>query len=671
MLSTNADVAMGQLSGTANTTGTLRRGLQGPLFAVVLVFFAWVFLANSWVGDDAYITFRVSDNLIHGFGPRWNVAERVQAYTNPLWMFVMAGGAAVTGEFYCTSLAISFLCCAAVFVVLRRRLRTGLGFGLAAALLCSSKAFVDYTSSGLEYPLSYLLLAAFAATALSSDGSPRTEAPRRVVWMTVLAALAFVNRADTVLLYGPLLAYCLWAAVRNKQWAAVGGLAAATAPAVLWLLFALVYYGFPFPNTYYAKVATGLPTAIRLHQGLAYVTNSIRYDPITLGVVGIAVLIGSWWRSPARFGLVAGAGLYVLYSAWVGGDFMAGRFFALPFLSAVIVITWDAGRRLGMSAAIAGLAVLTVINPLAPIKTGATYEMGWPWRTQNGIKDERGGYHKSTNILFAAPFRPLPDYGWVREGRSLAASADTVFVRPSIGFLGFYAGPSKYIVDANALSDPLLARLPVGWELYFEFWASHFSRPIPQGYVESRRRGKNEITDPSLKPYFEKLLNVTTGPLFSVSRWRDIVDLNVGSSRDFHNTFRATQLVDADIRAGNPRFQSDVGDVDRDQFVHTTGRAGFLLMGPKLPLPAGRYEIGWVGDISADGTAADLGFVQVCYEDCRKVLAEAWIRAEDGGVLPGALPVMAPEGVSDVEFRLFVNEGVKAMLRHVTVKQRR
>ncbi|MCX6552082.1 MAG: hypothetical protein NTY02_13965, partial [Acidobacteria bacterium] len=100
MLSTNADVAMGQLSGTADTTGTPRRRLQGPLFAVVLVVFAWIFLANSWVGDDAYITFRVSDNLIHGYGLRWNVAERVQAYTNPLWMFVMAGGAAVTGEFY-------------------------------------------------------------------------------------------------------------------------------------------------------------------------------------------------------------------------------------------------------------------------------------------------------------------------------------------------------------------------------------------------------------------------------------------------------------------------------------------------------------------------------------------------------------------------------------------
>ena len=59
-------------------------------FVMALVVFGVVFIANSWVGDDAFISFRVSDNIIHGYGPRWNVAERVQAFTNPLWTLVMA-----------------------------------------------------------------------------------------------------------------------------------------------------------------------------------------------------------------------------------------------------------------------------------------------------------------------------------------------------------------------------------------------------------------------------------------------------------------------------------------------------------------------------------------------------------------------------------------------------
>ena len=40
-------------------------------------------------------------------------------------------------------------------------------------------------------------------------------------------------------------------------------------PVGAWLLFATVYYGFPLPNTYYAKVATGIPSALLYRQGFA------------------------------------------------------------------------------------------------------------------------------------------------------------------------------------------------------------------------------------------------------------------------------------------------------------------------------------------------------------------------------------------------------------------
>src|SRR4051794_37699784 len=39
-----------------------------------------------FVCDDAYITFRYAANLAHGLGPVWNPGERVEGYTNFLWM---------------------------------------------------------------------------------------------------------------------------------------------------------------------------------------------------------------------------------------------------------------------------------------------------------------------------------------------------------------------------------------------------------------------------------------------------------------------------------------------------------------------------------------------------------------------------------------------------------
>jgi arabinofuranosyltransferase len=55
---------------------------------VVLVFF--VILNRTWMSDDAYITLRTVDNFINGYGLTWNVNERVEVYTHPLWMLSLS-----------------------------------------------------------------------------------------------------------------------------------------------------------------------------------------------------------------------------------------------------------------------------------------------------------------------------------------------------------------------------------------------------------------------------------------------------------------------------------------------------------------------------------------------------------------------------------------------------
>ena len=294
-----------------------------------------------------------------------------------------------------------------------------------------------------------------------------------------------------------------------------------------------MYYGFPFPNTYYAKVAIGIPRTLQLRQGLAYVANSINFDPFTLGLIGLAAAVAVRLRRLPEIAAAASALLYVLYTISVGGDFMSGRFFAMPLLVCAIVIRPDDPAPRGRAALGAALVAYNVIAPLAPIKTRAVYDGAWAWRLQNGIKDERGHYHQITNVLFYAPFRTLPDHLWFREGISFRNSPEKVSVQGSIGFFGFNAGPTKYVIDRNALSDPLLARLPVSESLYFEFFAGHFFRELPTGYLESRREGKNLIVDPLIHDYYDKLLNVTAGPIFSWARARDIWDLNFGRYREF------------------------------------------------------------------------------------------------------------------------------------------
>src|SRR5204863_5777359 len=71
-------------------------------------------------------------------------------------------------------------------------------------------------------------------------------------------------------------------------------LALGAVPLILWHLFALAYYGFPFPNTAYAKLGTGIPSAELMAQGLRYLSESFRADPVTLLTIAAAALASVW-----------------------------------------------------------------------------------------------------------------------------------------------------------------------------------------------------------------------------------------------------------------------------------------------------------------------------------------------------------------------------------------
>ena len=587
--------------------------------------FTYVFLANAWLGDDAYITFRVVWNLLHGYGAVFNPGERVQAYTHPLWMLVTSAAHAVTREFFFTSLAVSYACALAAILVIVRGAGGIAAGAIAFVWLLSSKAFVDYTSSGLEYPLSYLLLALFYTRVFRTGDAPlRDDEARR---FGALAGLAFVNRMDSVILFAPALVWLVFRSYRRNQ-RILPLLLAFGVPVAAWLLFATFYYGFPLPNTYYAKVATGIPASLLYRQGFAYLLNSFAHDPITLGTIAVSVALALRASTPAK--LAAGASAcYAAYTISVGGDFMSGRFFAMPFLVAVIA-TLDACRGVRYEPAAAGaLVIYNLMMPIVPIKTTASYDAAWPWRSQNGVKDERGHYHRITNVFFYSPFRSLPDHTWAREGLSFRHGPEKVTVQGSIGFYGLAAGPEKILVDRNALSDPLLARLPVSPRLYFEFYVGHYFRDIPDGYLESVATGTNRLADPVLREYYERLRSVIRGPLISLDRFRSIWYLNAGGGRRFARQYESRRPVALSVRADNERFSTDAGERDSAAgVIRSNGRAGYLQYGPGIPMKAGVYRARWIGTLNAlPASAGPLGFVDV-WDGDRQVARREILAAE-------------------------------------------
>ncbi len=279
-------------SQTSNAAGFRRLFLACGTAAFLLLL-----IRTAWLDDDAYITFRTVDNFLNGLGLRWNVINRVQAFTHPLWMFAVAGAAAISGEVYYSSLVLSIAISLAAVVIAVSRIAPTLPMSvLALSTLALSKAFVDYSTSGLENPLTHLLLAGFFL-ALISD-LPRRS---RLLLLSLATALLMMNRFDTGLLVLPALVVAIW----HAGWrAALVPVAIGFLPLAAWEAFSVVYFGFPFPNTAYSKLKTGVPAPEIHYQGFLYLLDSIANDPLTLLTIGLALVaplaFGGGWSVPAR-----------------------------------------------------------------------------------------------------------------------------------------------------------------------------------------------------------------------------------------------------------------------------------------------------------------------------------------------------------------------------------
>ena len=259
---------------------------------LILLVFAVVVFKNAWLSDDAFITLRTVRNWLLGFGPVWNVAERVQTYTHPLWMLALTGAIGLTQEYYFTTLLLAcVVSLTALFVLVRYLAADWLAALLAATILILAKSFIDFSTSGLENPLTHLLLALFFAVYLRSPQRLRT-----LFWLALLAALGAVNRLDTILLFAPPLVYAVYQQ-RGQRWRGVALVALGFLPLVTWELFSLAYYGFLFPNTYYAKLNTGVPLAESIQQGILYLVQTTGTDLLTPVAILVGVLLPLLRRS--------------------------------------------------------------------------------------------------------------------------------------------------------------------------------------------------------------------------------------------------------------------------------------------------------------------------------------------------------------------------------------
>lgn len=514
----------------------------------------------AWTCDDAFISLRTVDNWVNGFGLRWNVAERVQSYTHPLWLLLVSLFYWPTRQPAFALLGPGLLATAAFLVLLVRGPRDKLLAAAGILLLIASKAFVEFSTSGLENSLLHVELLLFVFFALRALEN-RTGLPPVVL----VGSLLLVTRIDQLWLVSPLMLGALVVARRDlrlpRTWFAAS-------PFVAWELFSLFYYGFPFPNTAYAKLNTGVPSGELMAQGVRYLGANLSYDPSTLAtIVGAALLaLASRRLGPALIG--AGLLLWLFYLVRIGGDFMIGRLLTPALVLAIAVVieaTPAAGRRFVGAGAILAMLVAPWLPRSALVGAPRQTRAGWlPER----VTDERAIFYPLTGLFRATNPEGPRSHQWVRDMQEAARAGERVVPSRSVGFVGYFAGPTVHVVDEFALSEPLLARLPAD-----PAWTpGHFQRALPPGYLATLESGHNQIEDPTVAAGYDELARIIRDPLASPARLATILRWLFEQPTIHDDDYQVTHATLSDLRdapSGGARTSAPG--------VTTTGRQGLKI----------------------------------------------------------------------------------------------
>jgi arabinofuranosyltransferase len=285
----------------------LSRWLIATTITLLLSAAALNFILTLWMSDDAAITYRTVLNFVEGYGARFNVEERVQAYTHPLWFLLVTVFTLIVAHPVHAAWIVSAVCIVATYaIVWRFVLNDWVLFAVFVALCLASKSVSDFANSGLENPLSHLAIAIVFALAVRR----RADAPSTL--LMIVCSGTYLIRPDLVVLVAPLVSLHVWK-LPNIYLRLRAVLAFAMLPA-LWTGLSLVYYGFPFPNTAYAKLYVAIDPLQKFAQGSWYFIDSLNRDPITLVTITTGVvlgILGAWYSFVRGFSCVGRRRLYV------------------------------------------------------------------------------------------------------------------------------------------------------------------------------------------------------------------------------------------------------------------------------------------------------------------------------------------------------------------------
>ncbi len=422
---------------------------------------------HRWNSEDAFISFRVVDNLISGYGPVYNIDERVEAYTHPLWVAILSLSAIITKsiELSAVWLGLTFSCLGLLFGIIGgikiiKNERNSLHIPLGAFVIASLPTFWDFATSGLETGLAFLWLGVSFFLWIYF-----LEKPKKLNFVLLWFSLGTLIRPDLGIFWvGFMIVTIIILAFFHQEKIDLRRILKFLIFSFLFPLFYQIfrmgYFASIFPNPTFAKEAFKL----NMRQGLIYLWDFISpyalYIPTILCI--LIILAYKSLRISRKESIVYTSffilGLFhITYVVFIGGDFMHGRFLLPSFFSIFISIPSIPLNKTHFYNFLIGSAVTWCII------CGILLRIPYKNTNRYGITNERAHYIACASIrnpVKIVDYKKCGLYGLGMNARvkAIRSKKRSFLYHENIGISGFVAGSKVHVFDMLGLADPIASR---------------------------------------------------------------------------------------------------------------------------------------------------------------------------------------------------------------------
>lgn len=441
-------------------------------FALIVALVAKISIPLLTPVDDSYITMRFAENVSRGLGIVYNEGQRVEGTTSIGFMALLAFfGLIGIRRLDIIAMLIGVLAFIATVVLawrfISRQHKGPLGRpeAFTLAFLCGSLSIWVWTWSGMETPL--LILAYLGAFLIHLH---EQERERGFPWASALVTVgAGMLHPDGILIAAPL--FLSWLIPFNRRRAVRGffyGFLSTILFGVFWAA-RWAYFGFPMPNTYYAKMSNAGFGLIRL--GIIYflVFYIATLVPFFATVFGIE--LRKHWRTWPRwiwlaFGMAAANTAGVVS---MGGDFYPFHRFMMPSLPLITLVFWKFYRdRTGLRPAKISKRVGKQVQAPATAQNQTGQKISVPYSFNKGLAKSFlvvilmnvfAFVWTIQGIMFDALQKVVKDFTVTGRAFSELMPNDHTVATLPIGAFGFFSGLP--ILDMAGLVEVSIAHRPL------------------------------------------------------------------------------------------------------------------------------------------------------------------------------------------------------------------